>query len=728
MDAKQIIFQLKEEIKIIKNLRKEEHLFSIHTAFTIIKNIIDCNIHCIAYSQSRENYAPGLSFSIIDREIRVYTSNEAIKKQKEISDNLNTLSSKSDNYLIHIECYSSIITADDRQKIGSCLNKICDLIRGDSLNLRNLEYDQNQIKLEKLRVSLSTNFTLENLCEFIGEEEKIECVHSFVNNSYDIELTSSTKNENLAISDLFKDYESEEYKRNYRHLVSEVIEKGKPIIGSISKGDFNINFILIPMIRNSDRTKRITHVLVIYNHTHIKKNTLGSILSYIDLYLNYRFTQSQVNILMNMQNSLLSLNPHRRWPSIDGKNSFLLAFKEFLEINMSEILFCTYGHSISIRLYGHKSKSLDLFVSNTISYGKSSEYREDTKELSLSIKISKYRSSVNAFTFATCTQEEPFVYIPNLLRQSSDNSDDKFSETIPQKYKEKGIIPQKYKEKGLQAVAAYRKNSASEICFILTTGNTPFGVMNIESQVRDAFDDFKGFLSSVTKLIEAYFSQLLLINDNQWICDRISFYGNIHELRQRRELGHFTKKGSKILDELLFVDEQKKIESEKINISSLQKIVENLINANHSTLDDNTRSEIHKTVSIKICSQTLIDYKYINNITDIVKNLISNIVAHGDLEKDRIRITDERLTPLSSQIFLRLFVKSTGDLDSDIVDKMGIRPISKEKERYGMFLVGMIVRMLGGTIDITKARGKKEHHQSRTLIEIRIPMESLKNE
>jgi hypothetical protein len=713
MDAKNIIFQLQEEIEIIKELSKEEHLFSIHTAFAKINNIVDFNIYCIAYSQLRGNYESGLSFSIINKEIRIYTSNEAIEKQREtMNGESNLLTSESENYLIYIECNDLLATLEESQQIGSCVNKICELIRSNSLNLRNLEYDRNQIKLKKLKKCLHTKFTLESLCEFIKKEEEIECVHSFVNNSDDIELTSLINHESSIISDLFQNHESEEYKKNYRHLVSEAIKTGKPIIGSINKRDFNNNFILIPMIRNSDYIRRITHVLVIYNHTYIKKNKLGLILDYIDLYLTYRFTQSQVSILMDMQDRLLSLNPHRKWPPIDGKISFLSAFREFLEISMSEILFCTYAHSISIRLYDHKSKSLILFSCNTISYGESSDYKKDTKKLSHSIKISKCRTSVNAFTFATCTKEDPFVYIPNLLRKSSNG-------------RCLGTIPPKYKEKGLQGVAEYRKNSASEICFILITGNTPFGVMNIESQVRDAFDDFRGFLSSVVKLVEAYFSQLLLINDNQWICDRISFYGNIHELRQYRELNFFTEEGSRILDELLFVDEQRKIEAETTNISDLQRMVKNLIDADYKTLDDITRSKVHEIVSVTVHGTTAVNFKYMNNIIDIIKNLVNNIIRHGNPAKDKITITDELMTKLSSQTFIRIFVKSTGDLDSDIVDRMGMRPISKEKERYGMFLVGMIVRILGGTIDITKAGGKKEHHQSRTLIEIRIPMESL---
>ena len=110
---------------------------------------------------------------------------------------------------------------------------------------------------------------------------------------------------------------------------------------------------------------------------------------------------------------------------------------------------------------------------------------------------------------------------------------------------------------------------------------------------------------------------------------------------------------------------------------------------------------------------------YLESIIVITKNTIQNIVRYGDPSRDKIILSTNPLYQIGDKNTFTISVKTYGKLGNEMLEKIGIVPILDKngKLHFGMFLVGMLARILGGSMLVGRNTNKPYH-----TIEIRIPV------
>ncbi len=359
---------------------------------------------------------------------------------------------------------------------------------------------------------------------------------------------------------------------------------------------------------------------------------------------------------------------------------------------MKQILETTYGHSATVRLYDPFTKSLSLFQEDNTYWGgrDSCLIEKDYKK----IKIKHYKSSLNAFTFLKNSKQSSFSYIPNFHKP----------------------IPSKYIELGLQQILLHR-DSLSEICFPLLCGQVAFGTLNIESPIKNAFDEDLEYISGIKHILESFFDVSLKSNDTKWLAGRSPVYRNVHELSQLLRPGKkiFNDKQTDLLQRLIILDDSIGT-SNKIKFSMLKN---DLINWLDTAVDYITFKEIRDNFIFDVKHDFDIENEIYEKVFLICKNLFNNIIDHGDSRRDKFIIVQNDNLRMGVGADIKFFVKTFGAFDEYSFDNLLISPVVKdEKYHYGMFLTGMLARKLEGIAMISNG----DSYSPYTIIEISLPL------
>jgi hypothetical protein len=89
----------------------------------------------------------------------------------------------------------------------------------------------------------------------------------------------------------------------------------------------------------------------------------------------------------------------------------------------------------------------------------------------------------------------------------------------------------------------------------------------------------------------------------------------------------------------------------------------------------------------------------------VLRNIIQNAIETGVLEKNAVTIDDTPFYNVGRRNVLRIFSRVHRFFDPGVLDSLTVRPfVDRQGEvRFGMFLVGIITRMLGGVIHVQRA-------------------------
>ena len=135
--------------------------------------------------------------------------------------------------------------------------------------------------------------------------------------------------------------------------------------------------------------------------------------------------------------------------------------------------------------------------------------------------------------------------------------------------------------------------------------------------------------------------------------------------------------------------------------------------------DGELRYRVLEMIKFDHLSATSIDMYFLEAAFVILRNIIQNAVKHGEPASDRLFVDDRpwfgsRRTPC-----LRIFYRSSRAAPPYVTANLGIAPSQEAKGLrvgYGMYNVGLLTRLLGGSLYVTP-----QHGNSRLTVEVHLP-------
>ena len=676
---------MKDYINNIKQDQANGYILSIGDILDLFENDVfrSIDIHCLCHGE-RIEYIPSLCFSWINKKFLFF------KRIRYIKDNLNSINQKinnlqnSDDYLkLQDDKVSLIIFNYDKNKkqYYNYLFECCKIVRDGSLNIRNLTKEDLLLDLHKIKESLSRNpqFKLNDLSNFITSTQKIKC--------YSFSILPDSKSNKINLND--KPFLLKLIDNEFNEYLQECKKSGKPIAWNCTNLRDYYYYCLIPVLRKSDKPIFVKDFLLVWNNKRIEIDQVNNIIEIVDTYATHKLLHDKLHPIINLQKNVID---NFRISYYRKKSSQLNRFRDFSSKCLRQILKTTYGHSATVRLYDPYYKSLTLFQEDNTDWGGRAtclieqEYQK--------IKIRHYKSSLNAFTFLKNSKQSSFSYIPNFHKP----------------------IPNEYRELGLQQILIHR-DSLSEICFPLLCGQVAFGTLNIESPIKNAFDEDIEYLLGIKHILESFYDVGLKANDSKWLAGRSPVYRNVHELSQllRPESRIFNQKQIDLLNRLIILDDSI---TERLNVN-FSDLYNDIIYWLDTVSDHITSKEIKNNFIFDVKNNFEIRSHIYEKVFLICKNIFNNILDHGDPCRDKFIIMQNDNLRMGVNAKIKMLIKTFGAFDEQVIDNLLISPVKKDNQyHYGMFLVGMLSRMLEGTALISNGNTYSPY----TIIEISLPL------
>jgi hypothetical protein len=647
------------------------------------------NIYCFCQGELDE-YIPSLSVTWKNNKFVFYKSKKTIEEEVDVLEKL--VSSKREKrsfikkfigrkFVIYIEPYYST-----KETLYKELLKCCELIRYSSLNVRNYDRDKRAIHLKQLRTQMENDsgFDARSLARFLSKIYNVNPIVFYLLPNGRTKLDKSGKNRTYLLDFL---------ENEYADFVLECKKNGKPIAWKCYDDKKIFYHCLIPIVGKSQKPLLLTEFILFWDYSKFKISIINNIIELIDTYTSLKHQQNRLLPLLELHKELIS---HIQNAYFKVRATHLKKFESFSTKCLTLIVDSTYTHSATIRLYEPYDKSLVLFKEIKSEWGK--RKKNITEKDYSHIPIKRFRASLNAFTFLKNSNQDSYSYINNV--------NDK--------------IPVDLKKMGLNEILKHR-DSLSEICFPLLCGDIAFGTLNIESSIRNAYSDSDiEYLFSIKRAIESFYVLSLKNSDAKWLAGRSPVYRNVHELSQllRLKKKYFNKEQTALLKRLIVLDDS----SKTIQKIKLVKLKTELLLWIKKQVDPIKYEIISQNLIFDINKKQNVSGEFFENLLLICKNLFENIISHGDPERDKFIIVQDDYLRMGVNANLKIFIKSFGYFDSANYSSLFVSPILKDEElHYGLFLVGVLARKVGGMALISQGDGASPH----TIIEVTMPLVSV---
>lgn len=672
-----------------KTLKDRDEILSMGDIVDIFETGLfkDHRIHCFCKG-NKKDYIPTLSFSWEEKKVGGDYKFTVYKRKKQIiSDNKRIQRKKQSSKVSILENSKfKLIISNLDPSVGIHFDKLlkcCEIVRDSSLNIRNYSRDKLVVNLQVLKekISSSPNFNSSDLSNFIADLFKIKKIIFKILPDETTKLLYNKKR--IFLQDLLEN--------EYKKYLFESKNTGKPITWKCHEINQTFYHCLIPLIEKSEKPLFIDEFILLWGDKRFTIDIINNIVELIDAFRTLKFIRTKLFSLLNLQNEVME-NIQKSY--FEDRRKQEDNFEQFATKCLNHIVNSTYSHSATVRVYNPYNKSLKLFKDLKTDWGnRVSELNEvDYKE----IPIRKFRVSLNAFTFLRNSNIDSYSYIKNTNKK----------------------IPDEYRVKGLREILKHR-DSLSEICFPLFCGKIPFGTINMESTIKNAFDHDIKYLFGIKKALETFYDISIKSSDAKWLAGRSPVYRNVHELSQHLRLNResFSTKQIGLLKRLILLDDTI-TPSELINVS---KLYDELIKWLRTQINSFAMETAQNHIIFDLKNDHYIKFDVFENILLICKNLVNNIIAHSDFRRDKIIIMQNDHLRMGVNANLKIFVKTFGSFEDQSYNSLLISPIIKNNEyHYGMFLVGMLARKLGGIALISRGNSYSPH----TIIEVSIPLKS----
>ena len=421
----------------------------------------------------------------------------------------------------------------------------------------------------------------------------------------------------------------------------------------------------------------------------------------------YRYGARRFNLLAKLQSAHES-------DFSDQQPVVSASAKPFGELDLddvlNEVLYTTSAHSVSLRLYDPTTRSLEAVGSAMGAYDGA-----DAQSAPRTIAIKgNERTSVVIFTFLRGTRKMPYVYLkrisPPIVREIGGRV----------KTLNRTFIPPEYKEQGLQVPFLTRSLTRSEICFTLQQGKLAFGTLNIEAPFPAAFDQDIDYLTLIKSALERSYSAAGQRIDAQWLIANAARSDSVHQLWQYQEGGSFfTTEQDKVL-RAIFPPRGEHALTGSFDLAAMQK---RLIAWVKLRYNGTLRDQVTNMLKFDHITPGNVSALFAEASFVIARNIIQNAVKHGEPANDLIFFDDRPWFGARSTRCLRIHYRSTNEVAADLINLLGSTPIVRDdtdRVGYGMYNVGLLTRLLGGSLYFSR-----DDAEARLTIDVHLPISEI---
>lgn len=491
---------------------------------------------------------------------------------------------------------------------------------------------------------------------------------------------------------------------------------GKALVSAIP-GDLKKRILILPIIRplgpRLDRKEHTSRVLaasdLLFTFTNeLNRHLMDRLRVCVDTFSQYRYGAQRFNLLSQIQKEFpfdISGTSLRIGPSIGDMDEPRI--KETLLPLLNEVLYTTSAHSVSVRIFDPSAKA--LIVEAVAASGDSAPSSAGPP---IPIK-SNFHTSVAAFMFLSACPELPHVY----LRRISPPERRQIKKQHIEKHRT--FVPPQYRSLGLQTPQITRDLTRSEICFALMKGHLAFGTLNLEAPYPYAFDNDIPYLTLIKTGIEKLYNSVAERLDARWLIANAARSDAVHELRQFQEAKTFFNKEQDDLLCAIFPPRSNIDLSKAQDLRSLQDTIVSWA-SQRWIRESELRRSVTEMIQFYHLDDCAVDGILLEAATVILKNIIQNSVKHGEPTSDRLSVDDRPWLGIRKTRCLRIQYRSTQSASAEVIKVLCVAPIQLAPDKriaYGMYNVGLLTRLLGGSLYVT-SRGPN----SQLTVDIHLPI------
>ncbi|WP_445372104.1 hypothetical protein ACH518_05045 [Methylomonas sp. HW2-6] len=342
----------------------------------------------------------------------------------------------------------------------------------------------------------------------------------------------------------------------------------------------------------------------------------------------------------------------------------------FFDLVTAGLIKTTHAHSVTIRTYKSFKGVLEL-----VSYADILEERNDSEIICCANKP----EYISGLTFDPKESVVGFCY---------QNTEDKGHVYL----RDVDDIPVEYKNKGLLKSRKCRTSTKSELCVPIVTKRMRFGVINLEAPFNSAFELDIEYVKNISFLVTQYLELLHSSDDNWWLSQLSFTHLATHELKDFTNLLNSTQQER--LSKILYFLSPDNIFSYKSDLKwgTLFQDIESY----HRRL---TRCSLNQIWTISgIDPDWQISSRLLNSLRLIILSILNN-TKHSVYESNRIvleycqddiRLPEYRITYYSKVSYI----------DPERLLTLFNEPTVSDGWHFGLFLIGVHTRLLGGQIEI----------------------------
>ena len=365
--------------------------------------------------------------------------------------------------------------------------------------------------------------------------------------------------------------------------------------------------------------------------------------------------------------------------------------RDFCSFVLSRLGQSTGSHSATIRRYNSYSNSLDL-----VSYW---SLDDNVEPPSLSIPVD-HTSSVNSYCYLNAKDRE-MVYIRDIAN-----------------------IPDEYRDFGLRSTLVKRRDTKSEICLPIGLNPIRFGTLNLESPLYAAYELDIEFLRSAAFHVAEFWKTINSAGDTWWLSQLSLTHLATHELRDFKET--LDPERQRSLENILYTISPTDQYSESRTLT-WQSFLD-FVHSAHNRLAPTERfADIWKIHGIH--PDRGLSPRFLSSLRLIVLSILSN-TKHSDYSHNRIFVRSIS-TPSGGAVMEITYDSCVNYIDPDtlreIEERFRVPALSGDGWHFGLFLLGVHARLLGGDIEILPDC-KREYDYAPFSYRVRVPLEEIQSD
>lgn len=596
----------------------------------------------------------------IDSEISFYKSNSSDWLEVELSKYNDVVLSM----FVGHQYEASFGQAEPKRLVSECYL----LIASRSLILRNILADSDRAKTRTIRERARAEARAEKFQLSRVANHAVETILQYVSNVEEIGV----------------------YQLDYRYTKIREIRKLEQLSGvndhrfrlfcqgclkSRNPTEFEASdkfFLLIPMSPETENSIFYNCVAILPNHSLLQASTMTAFQSFLEIYSNSYLAEAKSRCLHELH--LLLKQSYPTDPEQFDWSYIQKALTEIFSTVGDNVLPLTNSHSFTFRTSSEKFSRLEPMVERCSSEGtRNIDFRK--------AMIGKFDTakSCNAFTFAYCSQEEGYIYIPDLKR-----------------------IPAEYRSRGLADVKIWRK-SKSEITIPFYFKDTKLGVVNLESAQSSNYDSHTGFLLEAVNMVSRFLETLMSRFDTQWVGELTKSRAALHEAWQitsqemsRSEDGPLEAKNRRNLARLNSMLNLALTAKARSSQGKLSGIIESIL----SGFDEAMAAKM-KQIVINVDEAGVIDGGRNPHLQFILQEVITNFIKSAD-SRNKLKISYFSQRNIGQEVPAVVVETTFYDFIGETeARQMALQPLTFDGRRhYGTYLCAALSRTAGGWVTV----------------------------